>query len=337
VIGRLTALLRELRLSRPWSFKAPFLISVPYYVALLSALSLERALAAILASAMTILGVSGLAYLINDLADREVDAKAGKPNLFLRLSTRTIALLATGLVALAIVPWISVLPLTPTTGGLLGLEMLLFIAYSVPPIRLKDRGGLGAIADALYAHANPALLAAFTFAALGGLPERRLFPFVAALGLWQLALGLRNILLHQLLDLEHDRAAGTRTWVTRLGAERGERLLRLLLVPAEIVLFAAYAVVVARDVRTFAPGLLVFIALETWIVHLRWRRAFPLSLRDFLFNYVDDFYVEWIPVLVLLELAIGDPRFLAILALHVLLFPKNALRRVFAELRPRSA
>ena len=212
---------------------------------------------------------------------------------------------------------------------------MLFFAYSVPPIRLKDRGGFGAIADELYAHVNPALLAAFTFGALGGLPEGRLLPFVAVLGSWQLALGLRNILLHQILDLEHDRAAGTRTWVARLGADRGERILRRVLVPAELALFAAYAFVVAREIHTFLPGLLVFVAIETWIVHFRWRRAFPLTLRDFLFDYVDDFYVEWIPVLVLLQLALGDPAFLALLAVHVLLFPKNALRRVVSEFRPR--
>jgi 1,4-dihydroxy-2-naphthoate octaprenyltransferase len=335
VIGRPTALFRDLRLSRPWSFKAPFLISVPYYVVVLSGLSLGRAFTGILASAMTIAGISGLAYWINDLADREVDARAGKPNLFLRLSPPIVLGLAIALVALAIVPWISILPLTARTAGLLALELALFLAYSVPPIRLKDRGGFGAIADALYAHVNPALLAAFTFAAFGGLPEGRLFPFVVVLGSWQLALGLRNILLHQLLDLEHDRAAGTRTWVARLGAGRGERILRRGLVPAELALFAAYAFVVAQEVRTFLPGLVAFVALETWILRVRWRRAFPLTLRDFLFNYVDDFYVEWIPVLILLQLGLGDAAFLALLAVHVLLFPKNALRRVVFELRPR--
>jgi len=335
VIDRLTLLFRELRLSRPWTYKAPFLISVPYYVVLLGALSLGTALGAILASAVTIIGTAGLAYLLNDVADREADAKAGKPNFVLHRPLQVVVGLAMAFAVLALVPWVVVLPLTPRTAGLVALELALFIVYSLPPVRLKDRGGLGAIADALYAHVNPAVLAAVTFAALGGLSDRRLFPFVAVLGLWQLALGLRNILLHQLVDLEHDRATGIRTWVAALGTDRGERLLRRVLVPAELGLFAAYVALVARDVRTFVPGLVIFLALETWIIRVRWRRRFPSQLREFLFNYVDDFYVEWIPVLILLELAIRDPSFLMLLAVHALLFPKNALLRTISELRPQ--
>jgi hypothetical protein len=179
------------------------------------------------------------------------------------------------------------------------------------------------------------VLAAFTFAALGRVPDREIFPFTAALGFWQLALGLRNILLHQLLDREHDRASGTHTWVAAIGAEQGERLLRGVLVPAELGLFAVYAALVARNVHTFVPGLVLFIALETWIIRGRWGRPFPRQLRDFLFNYVDDFYSEWIPVLILVDLSIRQLPFVVLLALHVLLFPKNALLRVVSELRPK--
>ena len=176
----------------------------------------------------------------------------------------------------------------------------------------------------------------FTFAALGGLSERRLFPFVAVLGLWQLALGLRNILLHQLVDLEHDRATG-HPYLGRAPweARSRRRLLRRVLVPAELGLFAAYVCPRRPGRPHLRPRSRHFLALETWIIRVRWRRRFPSQLREFLFNYVDDFYVEWIPVLILLELAIRDPAFLVLLAVHVLLFPKNALRRMISELRPR--
>jgi 4-hydroxybenzoate polyprenyltransferase len=337
VIGRLTALFRELRLSRPWTYKAPFLISVPYYLLVLGSFSLGKALGAILASAVTILGIAGIAYLLNDLADRDADAKAGKPNFVLDRKPSVVLALALLFAALALVPWVVVLPLTPRTAGLLVFELALFLAYSLPPARLKDRGGLGAFADALYAHVNPALLAAFTFARLGGVTDEELLPFVAVLGLWQLALGLRNILLHQLLDLENDRAAGTLTWVAGLGVDRAERLLRYIVVPGELGLFAAYVVLVAADVRALAPGLIVFIVLTSWVIKARWKRALPRDLRNFLFNYVDDFYVEWIPVLILLELAVREPAFLVLLAFHLVLYPKNALRRMASELQPRPA
>lgn len=337
MIGRLASLFGQLRLSRPWTYKAPFLISVPYYVVAMGCFSLGKALGAILGSAVTILGIAGVAYLLNDLADRDADATAGKPNFVLNRKPYVVLGFALLFVALALVPWFVILPLTPRTGGLLAFELALFLAYSLPPARLKDRGGLGAFADALYAHVNPALLAAFTFALLGGVADEELIPFVTVLALWQLALGLRNILLHQLLDLEHDQAAGTQTWVARLGADRAERILRFIVVPAELGLFGAYLVLLSAEVRLLAPGLLVFIALTSWVIRFRWRRALPRDLRNFLFNYVDDFCAEWIPVLTLLELALREPSFLVLLAFHVILFPKNALRRIASELRPRAA
>lgn len=335
--GRLTALLRALRLSRPWTYKAPFLISVPYYLLVIGSVSLGEALGAILGSAATILGIAGVAYILNDLADRDADLKAGKPNFTLDREPTVVLAFALLFLALALVPWVVVLPLTPRTAGLLAFELALFCAYSLPPVRLKDRGGLGAVNDALYAHVNPALLAAFTFARLGGVTDQRLLPFVAVLGLWQMALGLRNILLHQLLDLENDRAAGTLTWVAKLGSDRAERLLRYVVVPGELVLFAAYVGLVAADVRTLVPGLFAFVLLTSWVIKVRWKRPLPRDFRDFLFNYVDDFCVEWIPMLVLLELVAREPAFLLLLAFHVVLFPKNALRRMASELRPQPA
>ena len=337
MIGRWAVLFRELRLSRPWTYKAPFLISVPYYVLVIGSVSLGKALGAILGSSLTILGIAGIAYLLNDLADRDADAKAGKPNFALNRRPSMLLALALLFSALALVPWFVVLPLRLMTAGLLAFELALFLAYSLPPVRLKDRGGLGVIADALYAHANPALLAAFTFALIGGVVDDALIPFIPVLGLWQLVLGLRNILLHQLLDLEHDEAAGTLTWVARLGIDRAERLLRVIVVPSELGLFAAYIVILAADVRPLVPGLAVFVVLTSWVIRVRWKRALPRDLRNFLFNYVDDFCVEWIPVLILLELAAREPAFLLLLAIHVVLFPKNALRRMATELRPQPA
>lgn len=334
MIGRLAAAFRDLRLHRPWSFKAPFLISIPYFVIHVAGLDIAAATAAILASAVTILGIAGVAYLLNDFADREADLLGGKPNFFNGRSLWAALSLALACVALAVVPWLTVLPLTRRTAPWLGLELLLFAIYALPPLRLKDRGVLGMLTDSLYAHAVPAVLAALTIAEIGKVPDAVLLPYLTVLASWQFVLGLRNILLHQLLDREQDEVAGTRTWVTQVGAERGERLLRRLVAPAELTLYLAWIVLVAREVSIFLPGLLLFLLFTSWVIRVRWKQALPGDLRSFLFNYVDDFCCEWVPLLLLIQLAVDSPPFLAFLGLHLLLFPKNAGRRVWLELRP---
>ena len=94
--------------------------------------------------------------------------------------------------------------------------LLLSFAYSVPPLRLKERGWLGVLADAMAAHVYPALLCLLIAAprAPYGLSK----PLAVTVMLWSLAFGLRGFLTHLVLDDELDRDSGLRTVVhDRLG------------------------------------------------------------------------------------------------------------------------
>ena len=141
---------------------------------------------------------------------------------------------------------------------------------------------------------------------------------------------MRNILLHQIGDADADRAAGLRTWVVDLGLGRSERFVRLL-VPVELALFALYAWLVTRSLPMFPVGILFAWLYLAWRERRHHGRPVPAGFRAFLFVYIDDLYVEWIPLLVLLAGAITQPVFLPLLALHVFVFPKNAIRRVLAD------
>src|SRR5262245_54556734 len=77
---------RKLRLSNPWNYKAPLLISFPYYIIGAAGVPLSRGLLGIVASFCTIVGIAGLAYFINDAADIEKDRLAGRENALARLS-----------------------------------------------------------------------------------------------------------------------------------------------------------------------------------------------------------------------------------------------------------
>lgn len=158
-----------------------------------------------------------LIYGLNDLADREEDAlstrKGGWQGARLRggedtpLLTAILALNAPFLLALA-------LRLPPAASLGLGLAASLFVAYSVPPLRLKGRPFLDGLSNVAYA--LPLALPALTL----GAPVPA-WPLAA---LMAYAVGKHAFDAAQ--DVPADRAAGTRTVATTLGV-RGTALYAL--------------------------------------------------------------------------------------------------------------
>jgi hypothetical protein len=97
----------------------------------------------------------------------------------------------------------------------------------------------------------------------------------------------------------------------------------------ELALFGAFAALASRHLPLLVPRLAVALLYVTVSRRLQ---SQPFGFRPFLFYYVDAFYVEWIPLLFLLDLAAGRPAFWALFALHLVVFPKNAARRISREL-----
>lgn len=169
-------------------------------------------MAAMLTSAVA---VAAGAHLVNDLADRASDRVAGKRNQLERTSPvvplALLVLCAMGTVA----PWL-IVQLEPAAAAILGALILLSVAYSVPPTRLKGRAGVGIAADALVAHTLPI---AFAFVELGGGGQYTSAWWLAAAAAttWATGFGIRNIVVHQVLDAAGDRAAGVQTFVVARG------------------------------------------------------------------------------------------------------------------------
>ena len=314
---------KKLRLSNPWNFKVPFLICIPYLVFLVSDAK-NDALEGILASISVIIGVAGFGYLTNDLGDKHKDHLIGKENAAAKLSTGGIVFLFVLFLAMAIAPWFY-LPMNRIGFCLLSLQFLLFYMYAFPPFRLKERGFLGVMADAGYAHVNPALLAAYTFYLYTGKTASEFHVFIFLLALWQFVLGIRNILFHQLKDHSKDLESGTNTFVTDIGLDRIHTLLKKILLPLETILFIAFAIFITRYLYFFIPVILVY-----WIFMLFQQRknGKVFGFREYAYLYLDDLYIKWIPLIVLVGLVINSINFLPVLILHVLIF-RNEVKTFF--------
>jgi 4-hydroxybenzoate polyprenyltransferase len=167
----------------------------------------------------TLAGVAAAAAyvsVINDWADLEDDAAAGKDN---RLAARgrwyppaaVGGLLAIGTVV-AILAWRD----DPLVLALYAGPWLAFSLYSLPPVRLKARGAAGALADASGAHLFPHMLITVAVFHAAGRPLEAWW--LVAIGIWALAAGIRGALWHQLSDVEADRRAGVTTFGQRTPA-----------------------------------------------------------------------------------------------------------------------
>ncbi|GHG20008.1 prenyltransferase [Deinococcus indicus] len=149
-----------------------------------------------------------LIYGLNDLSDREEDArssrKGGWQGARLTLHEGGPLLRATLLLNIPALLLLTLL-LPPAATAALLLSAVLFAAYSLPPLRLKGRPFLDGLSNVAYA--LPLILPALTL----GSPA----PWGPLLALMSYSVGKHAFDAAQ--DIPADRAAGTRTVATTLG------------------------------------------------------------------------------------------------------------------------
>ncbi len=320
---------KRLRLSNPWNYKIPFLITIPYLVFLIGSTASFQPIFSILVSIAIIIGVAGIGYLTNDLGDRKKDALILKPNSTQNLGLPSIVFLLVFFLLLIIAPWFY-LPFDRLSLILLSVQIILFVVYAFPPLRLKERGFLGVLTDALYAHVVPAVLSSYTFYKFGFCSEKHFLVFVIILCAWQLILGIRNILFHQLKDYSDDIKSQTRTFVTYFGEEKSKLLCRNLLLPFEIFYFFIFALYISYLAWPFLPLLVVF-----WLFRYmkNKQKIKQLTFRDFAYVFLDDLYIKWIPMVVLILLSLKSLYFLPILVLHFVLFRNEIKSLLISKLQ----
>lgn len=320
---RLQALLRK----ADWfTSKVPVALSY-YYLGIL--VSGQQGLPADLRGLFVLLGIfvaTGIfVRFYNDIFDRQADAVSGKFNLAHQLAPRwwlPVLLLSSGIIVLlllaAAAPWYAYL--------LLALQHLLYILYSTPPVRLKERAWAGIVTDAGYGHAVPAMIALIFALGRGGREAGDYGLLLLLAGGLQLAAGINNIFYHQLADYAHDRQAGSRTMAVMRGPQLLLRTGVRLMVPLETLLLLGLVVQVARLQQQ--PWLLLLVPLILVFVGKAYRdRGEALLLRPLA---VHD---TWLPLSWLLLLALGDKHYWLLLPLQLAVFYYPTGDRLYYYLR----
>jgi hypothetical protein len=299
-----------------WRSKAAMLMGMVYLFTLWFGIPFNKFLQLAALSLVTITGFAATGYLLNDFFDREKDLKAGKRNFL--IGKPYIIIFFSFVISLFFlsVPWLY-LPFTQLSALLIAAQLTLFVIYSLPPLRLKERGIAGIVTDALYAHTLPVLLAAYTFSLAAGI--RIETAPLWALTIWQTVSGIRNILLHQHDDLTADATAESKNWVAGISTTSFYSIILYLTIAETIASILFFAILCALNTWFF----ICLTTIATWAIAVLfiYRGAGMTALvQSKIKHYPNNVYEKWLPPAVLLILSFVNPWFVAILLFHILLF-----------------
>jgi 4-hydroxybenzoate polyprenyltransferase len=252
--------------------------------------------------------------VVNDWTDLAADAAAGKANRLAGRSGRFIGLALGGCLLAGSAFGMYFWHLSHLVAGLYLAAWVVYSLYSLPPVRLKNRGLPGVLADASGAHLLPQLLVVAAVQAWLG----RAVPgaWWVAVGAWALACGIRNIVWHQLGDAAADAQAGIDTLVLRWGAGRTQWLGQAVVFPVEVV---AFGMVLGLGQPGWALGLLGLYGGLEWC---RWRiwGYRPVVLAPDRRIVLNDYYLFFYPLAFLLPQCLRYPADGLVLLLHGALF-----------------
>jgi tetratricopeptide (TPR) repeat protein/SAM-dependent methyltransferase len=317
-----------------WLYKIAPLLTIAYAEILLLQLPPTTATLTTLTTLFSITSVAAYGYLLNDICDIETDHKANKPNAAANLQPGQRLLLCllfliTGFAA----PLLTHLGTVPI--ALLTANYLLPTLYSVPPLRLKERGIWGILSDAAGAHLVPTLFVAATVLSPTPDPQRNALLFTGLAAAHAFFVGLRGILLHQLWDRDNDTKSHTTTFVSQRDPETVRRWINRFVFPVEIALLGSVAVLLSRSAPALIPVFVVYILFT--FVRLRVARENLNPSPSVGQNIVPhDLYEVWLPLALATLLASRDFHYVGFVALTlVLFFPavKNRIIELFGILK----
>lgn len=312
----LERIVHTIRAREWWHYKTPAALAGSMTAAFVAGATPEQSATAMLWLVLTGLVGGVFASVFNDLMDFRSDWEAGKVTGVMTFHKPGRLWWLAGIVA-ATVGLIGLLGPLPRGQAWFAVLALVHVAYTMPPIRLKDRGIWGVLCIAAGEHLLASMIGLGLVTDITGksLP----LPWCVALVLWSLAFGVRSILWHQIKDSGNDREANAGTFGARFDAPVLRSIGERWVFPVEL----AAAVVCAVWMRTpwVAWMALAHVAVE-WLrwkyLEANWTIVAPASNQRF--ALLDWAIVFW-PLAALLAMIERDGRSWALLVGYGVLFP----------------
>lgn len=298
-----------------WRAKAGYLISLlTCYLAIHSINVLQGAKLLALAL-LAIFGIGSLGHIINDWCDIDDDRKAKKSNTLEFVATPIKWLMLFTTVVLGHLPWLIGFVPTKEIFILLAIESGLFVLYSMPPCKFKRIPVVAICLDSLYAFVIPSLFLWFSFAS-STKAETDNWLVLSMVGC-AFPMGLRHVLLHHIADMNNDQLSNTPNLANKFGIGAILRLIRGILIPAEMLFHLAFLVQLYRIDPFVGLPLLVFYLLIAVFVIIDKLPYLSMGLAKL---PLDRYYTRLLGVFSLTFLSFSEPAYLFILAIFLLMF-----------------
>jgi 4-hydroxybenzoate polyprenyltransferase len=322
----LNSVLKIFRINDWWNYIFPPIIGIAFFIQFITLYDFEY-FATILALFFTsFVGTASYGFFLNDLTDSQQDKISGKSNSTtnLNVSLKTLIIILT--LCIGVVPWFF-LPYSPLAIAFYALQLLLLTAYCIPPIRLKNNIYSCIISDALYSSVIPLLISIIIF---GSKLSLSIF-VISAIGILIIIFflrGIRNIILHQIIDIEKDLKTGFTTIAIYFGKAQSVKIISKIILPIEILLSLAFVITISFiNIRflLLIPIYTLYIVAKTYEIkktNIRKEKANPLQLHN-------DFYEDILPLFFIILLSIHNWYYLIIMAVYLIAFRNKILSLVF--------
>lgn len=327
---------RVIRADNWFFWKIPPLLAVAYASFLLHGTDYRSALHELLFIFWCVASVASYGHIINDVYDIEADRAGGKPNAmerfrpWQRLSLCFLSVVSGfGALLCFTTNW--------TPAAVLMINYLLPTIYSIPPLRLKERGVAGVACDAFGAHAVPVL---FVLLVVGFFQQASTLAEVG-IGIsaivWSLFAGLRSIVVHQVDDLLSD---GRSQVVTFAGTQTRESLRRLVLccfLPVEAIGLGVFTLLLVPHSEVLGIAILAYAVLEVGKLCAGMKMPMFFNESESQERYLpllnNSFYELWLPSALLLQLCVMQFDYLIVGLLHLMFFGSLIFQRVYLLLK----
>jgi len=251
--------------------KLPLFFLAYYYLLLIHHQVLPQNLVLLLPLGIFFASLSSFGYMLNDYYDRFIDKISGKENVMGSLSARQqvlalVTVLSTGLIAF--------IPFYHYQFAVMALffSYISSILYSMRPFRLKEKGILGIICVSLAQRVFPLLIVFSIF-------EHFRLDTLIFLAL-SFLIGLRWILIHQLLDRDKDIQTKVETFATSEAPERTYNAM-LCFFMVEVIAAAVLVGMITYMVYLMFPLLIAYILYELYLYPLWKRLGFQRMLSSY--------------------------------------------------------
>jgi len=299
-----------------WNFIIPPVMAI-YMVGLLINNSIFQALNVLTDFTFFLIltiAVAAFGFLIGEWSDINDDIKAGKKNTLIGLSLYSKIFL---IVLSVLIQVLSIWKLRFNDWifwTLYFIEIICFILYSLLPFRLKRHRLAAVVLDALYSGTLFYLLAYLYVSKITTLPLVFIF-------FWGISKGIRNIILHLLIDKENDSKIKVKTVANSISKIKIEKFLYYIILPLESLFFILMAYSFSYIILfSFVLFCVYVIYKPCYIIPYIFKRKEKITVNAA--QEINNFYETFFPTIISFSLIFKDLRYIWVVLLYFAFFPQ---------------